>query len=132
METKKKIFIIDDDIEIHKLITAFLSSNEFEILHAYDGQDIVVRIENEQPDLIILDIMMPVRDGRDICKDIRENPKTKKITILMMSAKSEHHDMITGFKLGADDYITKPFYPELLSNKIKFLCGIKNNPCEHQ
>ena len=125
MEMKKKIFIVDDDIWIHKLITAALPTDEFEIIHAYDGQDIVERSENEQPDLILLDIMMPNGDGRDICRDIRENPKTKKIRILMLSAKSEHHERITGLKLGADEYITKPFDPVSLPSMIKSMCRIK-------
>lgn len=91
----------------------------------YDGRDIVVQIQNEQPDLVILDIMMPIGDGRDICRDIRENPETKKIMVLMLSAKSEHFERILGLELGADDYITKPFNPVLVGNKIKRMCGIK-------
>ena len=125
MGIKKKIFIVDDDIAIHDLFTAVLSSDEFEIIHAFDGQDIVERVNSEQPDLIILDIMMPIGDGRDICRDIRENSKTKNIKILMMSAKSEQSDRIVGLELGADEYITKPFKSQLLANKIKRMCGIK-------
>ena len=125
MAEKKKIFIVDDDTSIHKLIKAVLSSDMFETIHAYDGQDIVERIESEQPDLIILDIIMPIGDGRDICRDIRENPETKKIKILMMSAKSQHHERIVGLQLGADEYITKPFNPDLLANRIENMCGIK-------
>lgn len=125
MRTKKKIFIVDDDNIVHQAIAAVLSSDEFEIIHAYDGRDIVVRIQNEQPDLVILDIMMPIGDGRDICRDIRENPETKKIMVLMLSAKSEHFERILGLELGADDYITKPFNPVLVGNKIKRMCGIK-------
>jgi len=121
---KKKIFIVDDDILIHETFTAVLSSDEFEIIHAYDGQDIIERIENEQPDLIILDIIMPIGDGRDICRDIRKNPKTNKLKILMLSAKSDQNDRIVGLEVGADDYITKPFSPELLAHKIKHNCGI--------
>jgi len=121
---KKKIFIVDDDIIIHETITAVLSSDEFEIIHAFDGQDIVERIENEQPDLIILDIMMPIRDGRDICRDIRKNPKTKKIKILMLSARSEQLERIHGLNFGADKYFRKPFNPEILGNKIKSMCEI--------
>ena len=124
---KKKIFIVDDDIWIHKLITAALPTDEFEIIHAYDGQDIVERVKSERPDLIFLDIMMPTGDGRDICRDIKENPETKKIKILMMSAKSEHHERITGLQLGADEYITKPFNPENLPNMIKRMCRYANS-----
>ncbi|UCH80349.1 MAG: response regulator [Nitrospiraceae bacterium] len=132
MRKKKKIFIVDDDVMIHKLITKVLSSDEFEIVNAYDGQNIVAQIENEQPDLIMLDIMMPIGDGRDICKALKENPKTENISILMMSALGEHHDRITGLKLGAHDYIEKPFNFDLLVSKIKYICGIKVNPHAHR
>jgi len=121
---KKKVFIVDDDIEIHDLIAANLSSDEFEILKAFDGQDVVERIRNEQPDLIVLDIMLPVGDGRDICSEIRQNPDTKEMKILMLSAKSEHHERIQGLELGANEYITKPFNPMILANKIKGMCEI--------
>ena len=125
MEIKKKVFIVDDDIIIHETITAVLSPDEFEILHNYDGQDIVERVENEQPDLIVLDIMMPNGDGRDICRDIRKNQKAKTYKILMLSGKSEDHERIAGLSLGANEYITKPFNPLLLANKIQSMCGIK-------
>jgi DNA-binding response OmpR family regulator len=125
-ELKKKIFIVDDDIILHEAITAYLSSDEFEIIHAYDGgHDILERIENEQPDLIILDIMMPIGDGRDICRDVKKNPKTKNIKILMLSAKSEHYERILGLELGADEYITKPIDQSLLPNRIKRMCGMR-------
>jgi DNA-binding response OmpR family regulator len=127
MGIKKKIFIVDDDIIIHETITAVLPSDEFETIHAYDGQDIVERIKNEQPDLIILDIMLPIRDGRDICRDIRKNPETKKLKILMLSARSEQLGRNHGLNFGADKYFTKPFNPELLANKIKDMCDLKYN-----
>lgn len=128
MGSKKKILIVDDDTIIHESISAVLSTDEFEIIHAYDGDNILVRIKNEQPDLIILDIMMPVGDGRDICRDIRANPETKKLKILMLSARKEHHERILGLELGADDYITKPFNPVFMGNKIRSLCGVSFKP----
>ncbi len=128
MSSKKKVFIVDDDTIIHESIEAVLSTEEFEIIHAYDGQDILERITNKQPDIIILDIMMPLGDGRDICRDIRAHPAIKNIKILMLSAKKEHHERILGFELGADDYITKPFNPVFIANKIKRMCGIEFKP----
>ena len=125
-EKKKKIFIVDDDIILHEAIAAHLSSDEFEIIHAYDGShDLLERIENEQPDLIILDILMPSGDGRDICRDVKKNPKIKNIKLLMLSAKSEEHDIILGKELGADEYITKPIDLLLLPNMIKRMCGMR-------
>ncbi len=122
---KKKIFIVDDDIIVHEAITASLSSDEFEINRVYDCHGILERIENEQPDLVILDIMMPSGDGRDICRDVKKNPKTKHIKILMLSAKSEEHDIMLGLELGADEYITKPFDILRLPTRIKAMCGMR-------
>ncbi len=124
MELKKKIFIVDDDISIHKLIMTVLPSDEFEVIQAFDGKGIEERIQSEQPDLIILDITMPVGDGRDICGNLRKNSETKKLKILILSAKDEHHERIQGLEIGADEYITKPFNVSLLGNKIRAMCGI--------
>ena len=128
MGIKKMILIVDDDTIIHESIAAVLSTDEFEILHAYDGHNVLARIKNEQPELIILDIMMPVGDGRDICRDIRANPEMKNIKILMLSAKKEHHERIRGLELGADDYVTKPFNPVFMGNKIRSMCGVAFKP----
>lgn len=119
MSRKKKILIADDEILVHEMITIVLSSNEFEIIHAYDGQETVECIDNEQPDLVVLDIMMPIKDGRDICRNLKLNPKTKDIKILMLSAKDAQFDRITGLELGADDYMTKPFTANHLASQIK-------------
>ncbi len=119
MEKKKKILIADDETYVHELLTAVLSSNEFDIIHAYDGQETVERVDNEQPDLVVLDIMMPIKDGRDICQDIKKNPRTKDIKILMLSGKDEQLDRIVGFESGADGYIAKPFSPSHVARRIK-------------
>ena len=119
MEKKKKILIADDDTYVHELLTAVLSSNEFDIIHAYDGQETVERVDNEQPDLIVLDIMMPIKDGRDICQDIKKNPRTKDIKILMLSGKDEQLERIVGLESGADDYIAKPFSQSHVARRIK-------------
>ncbi len=122
MERKKKILIADDDTHVHEMLTVVLSSDEFEIMHAYDGQETVERVDDELPDLVVLDIMMPIKDGRDICRDLKKNPKTKDIKILMLSAKDQQSDRIVGLELGADDYVTKPFSPDHLGRKIKRIC----------
>ena len=122
MKRKHKILLADDDIYVHELLTAVLSSDEFDIIHAYDGQETIERVDDELPDLIVLDIMMPIKDGRDICQALKKNPKTKDIKILMLSAKDQQFDRILGFEIGADDYVTKPFSPNYLASKIKRMC----------
>ena len=119
MEKKKKVLIADDETFVHELLTAVLSSNEFDIKHAYDGQETLERVDNEQPDLVVLDIIMPIKDGRDICRDLKKNPRTKDIKILMLSGKDEQLDRIVGFESGADGYIAKPFSPSHVARRIK-------------
>ena len=119
MEIKKKILVADDDPQIHGLLTRVLSSDEFEIIHAYDGQETVERINDEVPDLVVLDIMMPLKDGRDICQELKKNPETKDIRVLILSAKDQQFDRVLGFDLEADDYVTKPFSPNYVARKIR-------------
>ena len=123
--SEKKILIADDDRIVHNLLTAVLSHDDFEVIHAYDGQETIERVYDEQPDLVVLDIMMPIRDGRDICKELKADPKTKEIKILMLSANAEQSDRALGFEVGADDYEAKPFSADLLAIKIKRMCGIE-------
>jgi DNA-binding response OmpR family regulator len=122
MGKKKKILIADDDTFVHEIITTVLTTNEFDIIHAYDGQETVESINNERPDLVVLDVMMPIKDGRDICRDIKKNPETKDIKILMLSGRDEQADRILGLEIGADDYMIKPFFVNDLVRKIKKMC----------
>lgn len=119
MKSRKKILIADDSSQVHKMISAVLDPDEYEVTHAYDGQETMECINNDRPDLVVLDIMMPIKDGRDICRDLKKNPKTKDIKVLMLSAKDEQHDRILGLELGADDYMTKPFFSVDVAFKIR-------------
>ena len=123
MEQKKKILVADDDTHVHEMLSVVLSPEQFEIIHAYDGQETIERVYDELPDLVVLDIMMPIKDGRDICRDLKKDPKTKDIKILMLSAKGEQFDRVLGLEVGADDYEAKPFSPEYLARKIKRMCA---------
>ena len=120
---KKKILIADDDTLIHDIISTVLSADEYEIIHAYNGLETLERVDSELPDLVVLDIMMPFKDGRDVCQDIRKNPKTADIKILMLSARDNQSDRILGLEIGADDYMIKPFSPYHLASKIKKMCN---------
>ena len=123
MERKKKLLIADDEKYIHDLLAKFLSVDEFDIIHAYDGKETLKLAEEHLPDLILLDIMMPLMDGRDICKKLRNDPEKKKVKIIMLTAKDEQYDRILGFELGADDYITKPCSMSYLARRIKKVCN---------
>jgi len=124
MATKKKLLIADDKKGIHDVISQFLSimtDYDFDIIHAYDGKEALKLAREELPDLILLDIMMPHLDGRDICQKLKSAPETKKTKIVMVTGKGEQHDRVLGLELGADDYIAKPFSIRYLDRTIKRL-----------
>ena len=102
------ILVVDDDKEIVNAIEIYLSKEGYNILKAYDGEEAIHVIQNNEIHLVILDIMMPKMNGIELAKKIRENLS---IPILMLSAKSEDYDKINGLNVGADDYVTKPFNP---------------------
>ncbi|MFL0491877.1 response regulator transcription factor [Bacillus sp. 179-I 2A5 NHS] len=104
----KKILIVDDEKEIVELIELYLSQRKFYILKAYDGEQALQILQNDNVDLLIVDIMMPKINGYNLVKEIR---KEKTLPIIMISAKNEGYDKILGLDLGADDYIIKPFDP---------------------
>ena len=112
------ILVVDDDKEIVKAIGIYLKNENYEILKAYDGEEAIKIINNEKVDLIILDIMMPKKNGIETLEEIR---KDKNIPVILLSAKSEDIDKINGLNYGADDYITKPFNPVELVARVKAL-----------
>ena len=108
-----KALIVEDDINIADLLRLYLEKDGFEVLRAVDGGEGVRLAREQEPDLILLDIMLPVMDGWAVCREVR---KTSQVPIIMLTAKSETSDKINGLDMGADDYVTKPFeIGELLS-----------------
>jgi len=116
---KNKILIVEDEDDIRDLIHFHLYKHNYEIFEATNGLDAEQIAINKQPDLIILDIMIPQLNGLELCKKLKQNPKTKEIKIIFLSAKSEEEDIVKGLELGAEDYLTKPFSPKILLVKIK-------------
>lgn len=113
---KKTILVVEDDPAVSDLIKLTLEDH-YVIQQVYDGGDALKAVEKEKPDLIVLDIMLPTLDGYQVCNEIKSNPGTKNITILMLTAKSLEEDAHAGLTLGADFYFTKPFDPiDLLEN----------------
>lgn len=115
---KNTVLIVEDDERMRVLIRDYLVNEGFEALEAENGFEAMKVLSDNNPDLIILDIMMPEMDGWDVCRKLREHSE---IPIIMLTAKSEEDDKLFGYKLGADDYITKPFNPQILAAKVKVL-----------
>ena len=118
--TMKKILIVDDEVKVRKLIEVTLAGEKRKILHAASGEEAIAMAKDIQPDLILLDIMMPGKyDGFEVCKAIKEDPATNKIHVIMLTAKGQQADRERGLAAGADDYFVKPFSPMELLNKIE-------------
>lgn len=112
----KKILVIDDEPQIIEICVDYLRSNGYLAVSAENGQDGLKKMKAEQPDLIVLDLMMPEMDGYEVCRRIRKESDTP---IIMLTARAEETDMLIGLELGADDYITKPFSPRELVARVK-------------
>jgi two-component system alkaline phosphatase synthesis response regulator PhoP len=117
--TKDKVLIIDDEEHIVELIRYNLENAGYDAVEAYNGVDGIKAAINEKPTLILLDVMLPMMDGLEVCRKLRKDDTTKHIPIIMLTAKSEEIDKILGLELGADDYITKPFSVRELLARIK-------------
>lgn len=104
--SKEKILVVDDDVNICELLRLYIERDDYQVVIANDGEQAVELFNREQPDLVLLDIMLPKMDGWQVCKEIR---KTSNRPIIMLTAKGELFDKIMGLELGADDYIIKPF-----------------------
>jgi two-component system alkaline phosphatase synthesis response regulator PhoP len=115
----KSILLIEDDQDIAELLKHYLGKESFSLQHASDGFSGLKQARTESFDLIILDIMLPEMDGLEVCKELRADPKTASVPIIMLTAKTEEMDKIVGLELGADDYITKPFSPRELLARVK-------------
>ena len=112
---RKKALIVEDDINIAELLKIYLQKDGFETENAYDGGRAVMLAESFKPDIILLDIMLPVMDGWQVCREVR---KTSQVPIIMLTAKGESMDKISGLEMGADDYVTKPFDPKELIARV--------------
>ena len=118
---KPKILIIEDERSLIDILSYNLSREGFDVSASSDGAEGLRRAQASVPDLVLLDLMLPGLDGLQICRQLRSDPKTQGIRILMVTAKSEEVDEIVGFNMGADDYVAKPFKIKPLISRIKAL-----------
>jgi two-component system phosphate regulon response regulator PhoB len=118
---KSKILVIEDDRALAKVLEYNLIQNGFEVILSSDGQDGLQQARTKQPSLVLLDLMIPVIDGLEVCKRLRSAPDTRDVPIIMLTAKAEETDQVVGYSLGADDYVTKPFSVKVLIERVKSL-----------
>jgi DNA-binding response OmpR family regulator len=115
----KKILVVDDDKDVLDLVRRILIRGGFEVITASDGKEGLAKVYSEAPDLMILDINMPVMDGWEVCRKIRGDPLYKHLPIIMLTVKRTKKDQLKGLDFGGDEYITKPFYPKELIARVK-------------
>jgi phosphate regulon transcriptional regulator PhoB len=117
----KKILVVDDEKDIVELLSYNLKKEGFSVIGAFDGESALKQVKNHRPDLIILDLMLPGMNGLDVCRNLRRNPETAGIPMIMLTARGEETDKIIGLEIGADDYVTKPFSVKELIARVRSL-----------
>jgi DNA-binding response OmpR family regulator len=115
---KSKILVIEDDPDILEILQYNLEREGHKVMACRDGEQGLVRVRIDNPDLVILDLMLPGMDGAEVCRLVKSDPVTRNIPIIMVTAKSEESDVVLGLGLGADDYISKPFSPRELIARV--------------
>lgn len=122
---KGKILVVDDEVYILHILEFSLGAEGFQVITANNGELAVERAIQEQPDLIVLDIMMPVLDGYETCRRLKRQAETKEIPVILLTAKGREADKRLGYEVGAIDYIIKPFSPSRLIGRIEEIVGCR-------
>ena len=119
--SKGKILVVDDEVNITQILEFSIGSEGYQVITASNGEEALDVAKREQPNLIILDVMMPKIDGYEACRRIKANPLTKNIPVILLTAKGRDIDKRLGYEVGATDYIIKPFSPTQLIDRIQEL-----------
>lgn len=113
------ILIVEDETDILELLRYNLNREGYKVLEATTGEEALAIVRKHTPDLVLLDLMLPKIDGLEVCRQVRGSAETKTLPIIMLTAKGEEADIVTGLELGADDYMTKPFSPRVLLARVR-------------
>ena len=116
---REKILVVDDEQDILDLVSYNLKKEGYNVVAVTSGEEAISAARSASPDLVLLDLMLPGVDGLEVCKTLKYDPQTNRIPIIMITAKGEESDIITGLELGADDYIAKPFSPKVLIARVR-------------
>jgi two-component system, OmpR family, phosphate regulon response regulator PhoB len=117
----RKLLIVDDEEGVRSLVRMTLESDTYEILEARRGEDAVNLVREHLPDLVLLDVMLPDTSGVEVCRQLKSDPHTKSVTILMLTAKAQSADLVDAENAGADGYFTKPFSPVALLRRVDLI-----------
>jgi two-component system phosphate regulon response regulator PhoB len=125
---KESILVVEDEEDIRELLKYNLEKEGFQVFGAATGEAALQAVRDRLPDLILLDLMLPGLDGLEVCRKIRGEAQTRHLPIIMLTAKGEEADIVTGLELGADDYITKPFSPRVLLARLRAALRRRSQP----
>ena len=120
-----KILVVDDEVYILHILDFILGAENYDVVTATNGEQALQKVREEKPDLVILDIMMPRLDGYETCRMIRSDPATKNIPVILLTAKGREVDQKLGREVGANDYMTKPFSPSKLIERVQAILGVR-------
>ena len=120
-----KILVVDDEVYILHILDFILGAESYEVITATNGDQALHKVRDEKPDLVILDIMMPKLDGYETCRMIKSDPATSQIPVILLTAKGREIDQRLGKEVGANDYITKPFSPTKLIDRVQAILGVR-------
>jgi two-component system alkaline phosphatase synthesis response regulator PhoP len=119
----KKILVVDDEPNLVRSLTFFLSKGGYEVYSAHDGEEALQKMHEVRPDIIFLDVMMPKKSGYEVCQEIRHSPELENIYVIMLSANGQETDREKSLTAGANEFITKPFSPIAVVRRVKELLG---------
>src|SRR5579862_6075603 len=128
----KKILAVDDERHIVRLVQVNLQRAGYEVVTAFDGKEALEKVESENPDLVVLDVMMPYMDGFEVLKTLRKDPRTRELPVIMLTAKAQDADVFRGWQSGVDCYLTKPFNPMELISFVKRIFNSIDQPDENR
>ena len=116
--TERKVLVVDDEVNITQIMEFSIGAEGYQVVTAANGEEAINKARKEQPNLIILDIMMPKVDGYEVCRVLKRDPLTKRIPVILLTAKGREIDKRLGYQVGASDYVVKPFSPSQLIEKV--------------
>lgn len=117
--SRERVLVVDDEQDLLELVSYNLNKEGYRVVGVASGEEALTAARRDVPDLILLDLLLPTVDGLEVCRRLKADPRTQHIPVLMLTAKSEEADVVTGLELGAEDYVTKPFSPRVLVARVK-------------
>ena len=129
---KERILVVDDEEDILELVRYNLAKEGYHVTGALTGEDALKKAQSNSFDMVVLDLMLPGIDGLEVAKILKNSPKTESVPIVMLSAKGEEADIVTGLELGADDYITKPFSPRIMIARVRTVLRRKTSKMQDE